>query len=436
MSSKPLPPGNEGLPLLGETLTFAKNPFAFIDQRLARHGRIFRSRVLGRNAIVIAGPDAAGKFIDSNIVEREGSMPPHVQEIFGGRSLPLLDGDVHRGRKGIVVQAFTRAAMTSYLPAMQASVERCFATWSKSGEIRWLDEMKSLSIEVICTNVFGMQPGAEMDRLREDYDTLTRGFATLPINLPGTTYRKALRARDRIFEVLRAKVRERRAQATDDGLSRILAAGGTTMTDDDIVLELHHIVIAGFIVFAEFGGIVQQLDVHPAVREKLAGEIRAKSPSGAITLETLMAMPYLLSVVNEVKRMTPIIPAVFGKTKDGFEFDGKSVPAGWMVMWAVTPSHVAHGVYDDAQRFDPDRFSTERAEEKRHEHAFVPQGAGPAMGHRCPGLDYATYFMEVFAIVLLRGYAWTLPPQSFDVDYSKTPPVAKDGLRATISKAS
>lgn len=436
MSSKPLPPGSEGLPLLGETLAFAKNPFAFIDQRLTRYGRIFRSRVLGRDAIVIAGPDAAGKFIDSNIVQREGSMPPHVQEIFGGRSLPLLDGDLHRGRKGIVVQAFTRAAMTSYLPAMQASVERCFETWSKSGEIRWLDEMKRLSIEVICTNVFGMQPGAEMDRLRKDYDTLTRGFATLPINLPGTTYRKALQARDRIFEVLRTKVRERRAQSTDDGLSRILAAGGTTMTDEEIVLELHHIVIAGFIVFAEFGGIVQQLDVHPSVREKLTNEIRAKSPSGGITLETLMAMPYLLSVVNEVKRLTPIIPAVFGKTKDGFEFDGKSVPAGWMVMWALTPSHVAHGVYDDPQRFDPDRFSSERAEEKRHEHAFAPQGAGPAMGHRCPGLDYATYFMEVFSIVLLRGYTWTLPPQSLEVDYSKTPPVAKDGLRATIAKAS
>jgi len=432
MSSKPLPPGREGLPLLGETLAFAKNPFAFIDERLKRHGRVFRSRVLGRDAVVIAGPEAAGRFIDSNVVQREGSMPPHVQEIFGGRSLPLLDGDVHRGRKSVVVQAFTRAALTAYMPQMQASVERCFAQRSSGGEIRWLDEMKRLSIEVICANVLGMQPGEEMDRVRSDYDTLTRGFATLPINLPGTTYRKALQARDRIFEVLSAKVRERRKQATDDGLSRILAAAGTTMSDHDIVLELHHIVIAGFIVFAEFGGIVQQLTAHPDVRARLAAEIKAKSPSGAITLETLMSMPYLLQVVNEVKRLCPIIPAVFGKTKEGFEVDGIAVPAGWMVMWAVTPSHVAHGMYSDPERFDPDRFSAERAEEKRHEHAFAPQGAGPAMGHRCPGLDYATYFMEVFAIVLLRGYTWELPPQNYELDFSKTPPVAKDALRATV----
>jgi len=432
MSSKPLPPGRTGLPLLGETLAFAKNPFAFIDERLARHGRIFRSRVLGRDAVVLAGPEAAGKFIDNDVVQREGSMPPHVQQIFGGRSLPLLDGDTHRERKSVVVQAFTRSALTSYMPQMQASVERFFETWAKSGEIRWLDEMKRLSIEVICANVLGMQPGAEMDRLRGDYDTLTRGFATLPINLPGTTYRKALQARDRIFDVLHARVRERRARATDDGLSRILAAAGT-MSDRDIVLELHHIVIAGFIVFAEFGGIVQQLDAHPDARARLAEEIKTKSPEGAITLETLMSMPYLLQVVNEVKRLSPIVAAVFGKTKKELELDGVAVPAGWMVMWALTPSHIAHGTYDNPRQFDPDRFSAERAEEKRHEHAFAPQGAGPAMGHRCPGLDYATYFMEVFAIVMLRGYTWTLPPQNYDLDCSKTPPVAKDGLRAIIT---
>jgi cytochrome P450 len=207
------------------------------------------------------------------------------------------------------------------------------------------------------------------------------------------------------------------------------------MSDRDIVLELHHIVIAGFIVFAEFGGIVQQLTAHPDVRARLADEIRSKSPAGPVTLESLMSMPYLLQVVNEVKRLCPIIPAVFGKTKEGFEVEGIAVPAGWMVMWAVTPSHVAHGLYSDPEKFDPDRFSPERAEEKRHEHAFAPQGAGPAMGHRCPGLDYATYFMEMFAIVLLRGYTWELPPQNFELDYSQTPPIAKDAMRARVTRA-
>src|SRR3954451_948294 len=129
----PTPPGKNGLPLLGETLSFAKNPFRFIEERLAQHGRVFRSNVLGRKAAVIAGAEAAGRFIDSSVVMREGSMPPHVQELFGGRSLPLLDGEVHRARKSVVLQAFTRAALASYLPVIQSTVERYFVEWKNSG---------------------------------------------------------------------------------------------------------------------------------------------------------------------------------------------------------------------------------------------------------------------------------------------------------------
>jgi cytochrome P450 len=431
----PRPPGSDGLPLLGETLSFAKNPFRFIEERLALHGRIFRSNVLGRRAAVVAGPEAAGHFIDPNVIQREGAMPPHVQELFGGRSLPLLDGEVHSTRKKLVNQGFNRGALMAYLPIIQETVDRSFRRWAAAGEMRWLDEMKRLAIEVICATVMGMPPGEETDRLRDDYATLTNGFATLPINLPGTRYRKALQARDRILDALRRLVRERRQTPTDDGLSRMLGAAstaGVALLDDDAALELHHIVIAGFIVFAELGGIARELLAHPDVRERLAAEIAAKAPDGPLSLETLKAMPYLLQVVNEVKRLTPIVPAVFGKTRVPLQFDGVSVPAGWMVMWAVTPTHVAQSHYTNPADFDPDRFSPERAEDKRHEHAFSPQGAGPATGHRCPGLDFSTYFMEVFAVVLLRGYSWQIPPQNFEVDYSKTPPEPKDALRATV----
>jgi cytochrome P450 len=436
-TDNPLPPGRDGVPLLGETLTFAKNPFRFIEERLARHGRVFRSNVLGRKAVVVAGPDAAGRFIDSSIVMREGSMPPHVQELFGGRSLPLLDGEVHRARKSVVLQAFTRAALTAYLPGIQATTERYFERWAGQDETGWLEEMKRLSIEVICTTVIGMAPGPEMDRLYRDYGTLTAGFATLPINLPGTRYRKALQARDRILSVLRACVEARRRTPGQDGLSRILgaaASSGTALSDEDATLEAHHIVIAGYIVYAELGAMIQQLTNHPEVRARLAKEIAEKAAAGALTLEQLASMPYLLQVVNEVKRLCPIIPAVFGKSKESFQIDGKTIPAGWMVMFALRPSHVEHGVYTDPERFDPDRFSPQRAEDQRHEHAFVPQGAGPAMGHRCPGLDYATDFMAVFAVVLLRGYTWELPAQSFEVNWSTTPPDVVGGLRARVRR--
>ncbi|MFL6203526.1 MAG: cytochrome P450 [Thermoanaerobaculia bacterium] len=435
----PLPPGRSGLPLLGETLAFAKNPFRFIDERLAAHGNVFRSHVLGRPTVVIAGPDATAHFIDPERVMREGSMPPHIQELFGGRSLPLLDGDVHRARKALVLQGLSREALAVFLPAMQGIVEGAFERWIGQGEIRWLEELKQLSIEVICTTVIGMAPGEEMEALRRDYATVTGAFSALPIPLPGTRYSRAVQARDRILAALTRRVKERRASPTpaDDGLTRILqakTAAGETLSDEETVLELHHIVIAGYIVFAELAAIVQQLTGHPDVRERLREEVRRLAPSGALTVEALAAMPYLRQVVMEVKRLCPIIPAIFGKARTSFEIDRMTVPAGWMVLWALLPTHTTHGLFSEPARFDPDRFSPERAEHRRHEHAYVPQGAGPATGHRCPGLDFATFFMALFAVVLLRGHDWELPPQSFDYDWSKTPPELADGLRATVRR--
>jgi retinoid hydroxylase len=433
-----LPPGRRGLPLLGETLDFAKNPFDFIAKRIDTHGRVFRTHLLGRPTVVIAGPEATSDFIDPERVMRAGSMPANIEALFAGKSLPLLDGDQHRARKSIVLQGFSRAALTAYLPSLQAIVERAFAGWATAGEIRWLDEMKRLAIEVICSTVIGMEPGDEMERLRRDYGTITDAFAALPIDLPGTRYRQGLRARDRVLAVLTRVVRERRASPTDDGLSRMLAArpaDGVALADEDAVLELHHVVIAGYIVFAELATIVQQLTAHQAVRSRLAEEVLRLAPAGPVTMEQLLAMPYLRQVVMETKRVCPIIPAIFGKAKADFDVDGKTIPAGWKVLWAVLPNHTTCSLYSDPARFDPDRFAPERAEDRRHLHAFVPQGAGPAIGHRCPGLDFATILMQIFTIVLLRGFDWQLSPQRFELDYSKTPPEPSEGLRARVARS-
>ena len=434
-SAKARPPGRHGLPILGETLSFAKNPFGFIDERLRAHGRTFRTSVLGRSSVVMAGPDAAGQFIDANDVIRTDSMPPHIQELFGGRSLPLLDGDEHRQRKLAVMRGFSRAALTGYMPILQAATDQAFARWSTEGEFGWLKELKRLSIETIGSTVIGIEPGAEMDQLCRDYGLVTDGFATLPLRLPGTAYTKALAARDRILAVLAVHVRARRAAPTTDGLSRILVpdAGGPPIADQHAVLELHHIVIAGYIVFAELAEMVWRLHQHPDVRQRLAREIAACAPA-ALSLESLAAMPFLAQVVNEVKRLCPVVPAIFGRARHTFSCDGYSIPAGWMVMWPVTPSHTSHGVYTNPTAFDPDRFSPERAEHTRHEHAFVPQGAGPPTGHKCPGLDFATCVMAVFTVVLVRGFRYDLAAATGERSFTTTPPEPKDGLRATVRR--
>ena len=425
-----LPPGDIGLPLLGETLAFLKNGFDFVESRAKQHGPVFRTRILGRDTAVIVGPDAAALWIDPAIIKREGSQPGFFFEILAGPSLPHLDDDAHRNRKKLILAGFTREALARYLPDLVRIVERAATRWAAAGEMTWIPELKRLAIEGICANVMGIESPEEIVR---EYDTIIKGTAGLPINLPGTAFHRCLKARDRMLDRFAAAVREHQATPRDDGISRILAASlpdGTKTDPEALKRELHHIIIAGYIIFAEFAWAALELNRRPELRRDLEAEVRG----GELTIESLDRMALLTQTVMEVKRLCPILPVIFGKARREFEFKGHTVPEGWAVFWGLRSTHLDRAVCADPESFDPARFSPARGEHMKHPHAFVPQGPGPDEGHKCPGTDYATYFMKIFIAVLLRGgYTWDVPEQDLTYHWGRIPPEPKSGLRVRVT---
>jgi len=438
MEVAPLPPGETGLPLLGETLTLLKNGFAFVEAGARKHGPIFKTNIFFRPTAVITGPNASGLFIDAARVQRSGAMPAHIQTLFAGRSLPLLDGAEHRDRKLFVNAAFTREALVSYLPVMQRLVSGAIARWSAGGEARLFDEFRRLSIETIAATMLGLSSGPTLDAVLADYGLVSGGFASLPIPLPGTAYTKAKEALERILAVFETCIREHQADPKDDGLSRILAArteDGRGISIEDAKRELHHIVVAGFIVWAWFVGAILELAKRSDLRDRLIAEIRANSPKGALTLETLGKMHELQAISMEIRRLSPVVYVFFGKARETFEFEGFRVPKGWAVLWGHRSSHIRPEIYSDPESFDPARFSPARAEHRRHEYAFVPNGAGPPTGHKCAGYEFAPVFLQVFLVELYRSYDVALAqPQDLDLDWSRVPPEPKDGLRAAVKR--
>jgi cytochrome P450 len=442
-AEKPWPPGRDGLPLLGETHLLLRDGFGFVEQRSRRYGPIFRTRILGRPTAVITGPDATALFIDSRKVQREGSMPAHIQTLFGGRALPVLDGDVHRERKHFIMAAFSQDALVGYLPIMQRLMAQYFQRWAAAGEIGWVDQWKQLSLETICETLMGIPPGPTLDELRGLYDTFFRGLGALPIPLPGTAFSRAKRVLRRILAIHRANVDAHVAAPRDDGLSRTLAArsplDGGAPALEDVAREQHHLVLAGLIVWGWMATLIAELDQHPEMRQRLTDEIaRLAPPSPAatppVTLPQLEGLAYLDQLTREVRRLSPVVHVFFGKARETFEFAGHTVPAGWGVLWGIRSSHLAPQVWNDPLRFDPERFAPARAEDHRHAHAFAPNGAGGPMGHKCAGYEFAPILLKLFAVELLSRYDWRLSqPQDLSLDWSQLPPMPKDGLRVTVS---
>jgi cytochrome P450 len=82
--------------------------------------------------------------------------------------------------------------------------------------------------------------------------------------------------------------------------------------------------------------------------------------------------------------------------------------------------------------FDPERFNTERREDKSHRYAWMPFGGG---AHKCIGLHFGTLEVKALLHEMLRAYRWSVPSDyTARWDYVSLP-VPVDGLPVRLEKA-
>jgi cytochrome P450 len=359
--------------------------------------------------------------------------------MFGGTNFEMYDGPRHVALKTIALEAFDEAALAGYLPDMQLAIETWLERHADGTSFPGMTALRGLAIDAICRNIMGLGPGPETETMTRDYGLLLAGLAaTVPVRIPGTTYGRAMAARDRLLARIRTIVEERRARPGADGLSRILLAtapDGRTYTDDEAVLEVHHIVVGGFIVYAHMAEVVRRLAMQPGLRARCTAEVARYAPDGPLSMKGLSQVAVSTAVVMEAKRLVPLVPLAFGRARRTFACDGYEVPKDWTVYLALHLINRDPSIYSEPERFDPDRFGPGREEHRKHPLAFIPQGSDPPVSHRCLGLEYSTLLTLAFLAVLVRGYDWQLPPQRLDLDWGKRPPEPRDGLMVQLRRA-
>ncbi|MBL8604569.1 MAG: cytochrome P450 [Myxococcales bacterium] len=425
-------PGSSGLPWLGETLAFIADGFVFANTRAAAHGPIVRTRVLGEDAVLLSGVEATEAFNDPERVQRSKAAPSFVIELFAGESLPFIDGDTHRARKALVMSAFTHEALAGYFSVFVPRVAERLKALCAGGAFSGEEAYRRLVLELIAETLLGLDDRAVVDAVVADFSVLAAGFGALPVALPGGGFSRALAARDRIVGHLRAALKAHQATPRDDGLGRMLKyreAHPEAGTDEEIVRELHHFNIAGYITFAHLCEATVALAETPALAAALRDEVGA----GAITPSTLRNAPQLVAFVEEVKRLTRFAPVFFGRAKAAFSFAGKTVPEGWLVLWAHANAQRDAKALVDPERFDHTRFLAPREEHLKNPAAVSPQGYGdPHRSHKCAGYDFATTLLQVIVATLVQGYDVTLPAQDLTLKTNTIPPHRPGALRVSL----
>lgn len=224
-----------------------------------------------------------------------------------------------------------------------------------------------------------------------------------PLFFPGAEGRALREALD----VLEGRVREmialRRAQGLSrpDLLSRLLAAKddetGAGMSDQQVRDELLTLFIAGHETTAT--GLSWSLDLlcrHPAWYAR--AEAEADALGHEPTVDDLPRLQTILRVFKEALRLYP--PAYFfGRTAlRETQLGGYTVPRFTNVLLCPWVLHHNPRVWEDPERFDPDRFLPE-AEAARHKTAWAPFSAGPRV---CIGNHFSMMEAQLVLALLLQ----------------------------------
>ncbi len=433
-----LPPGEMGLPILGQTLQFLFDR-SFPDKQYAKYGAISKTNLLGTPTVFMMGSEAA-EFVLSSHMEcfswKEGW--PNNFKMLLGESLFLQDGEEHRRNRRLMMPAFHGQALHGYVSTMEEITQRYLAKWIEKGEFTWFNEFKKLTFEIASQLLIGSKAGdeAEVEQLSKLFTTLTNGlFAIAPFKLPFTTLGKALKARDRLLQHLTKVVKERQQNPTHDVLSMLIQAqdeDGSRFSLEELKAQAMLMLFAGHeTTTSMLTWFCLELGLHPEVLERARQEQFALAKTGTLNLEQLGQMPYLDQILQELERLRPPVGGGFRGVVKPFEFNGYHVPKGWLVLYSIIITHKQADIYPNPKQFDPDRFSPDRQEHKQKPFSLIGFGGGARI---CIGIAFAKLEMKIIAAHLLRGYEWDILPNQNLEPFPIPTLRPKDGLKVKFRR--
>ncbi|GAA2214207.1 hypothetical protein GCM10009850_096720 [Nonomuraea monospora] len=94
-------------------------------------GQVAHTRLMGRRAAGLCGPDAARFFYDENHVRRRTALPePVTSTLIGHGAVHTLDGAAHRVRKATFTSLLTGEGVGSLVAHTSAAWDETAGTWS------------------------------------------------------------------------------------------------------------------------------------------------------------------------------------------------------------------------------------------------------------------------------------------------------------------
>jgi cytochrome P450 family 135 len=369
-----------------------------------RYGSVFTLRITSIGTMVyLADPaDIKTVFAGDPRVFHAGEANSILSGLLGDSSLLLIDEDVHRDRRRLMLAPFHRDAVARQAGLMAEIAAANIAGWPVGKRFPSAPKMSEITLEVILRTVIGATDPVRLAALRKVMPLLLNvgPWAMLALANPNLQRRRPWQGlRRRITEadgLLYAEIAERRADPNlatrTDVLAMLVRTGddGRTMTDRELRDQLMTLLVAGHDTTATgLSWALERLTRHPAV---LAKAVRAAEASAA---GDPAGDEYLDALAKETLRIRPVVFDVGRMLTEPVDVAGYRLPAGVMVVPGIGLVHASAAVYPDPDRFDPDRMLGATLSPT----TWLPFGGG---SRRCLGAGFAMVEMRVVLREILR----------------------------------
>jgi cytochrome P450 len=417
----------------------------FIARLAEQHGPIFEfvptfGVYAGGPTIYMVGPEA-NRFVFLNgrgHFSHDLGWTPIVGETLG-HGLLNMDPPEHTEHRALMNPAFTASFMAAYLPLMQRIIADRTAQWVGKGDIDLMVEAREITFDVAAAALVGLRTGPEVDWLRERFYTLLR--AGDPDAAPWEEhYQRQIQARDDLRHKLLELIDARRSMESvepDDVLGMLVRAhddAGHHLSDEQLLAHVNILLVAGHETTTTLGAwVLYLLAEYPDYAARVEDELRSVVGDGPLTSASLHGLPVLSAVIRETGRLHPPVLLLPRGVLSDFEFAGRGVSAGSPVFLAIGAGHRMPSIWDDPERFDPNRFLPPREEDRRTPYALATFGGGPRI---CLGINFAQ--VEVMALVahVQRHYQLSHVSDAPIREYGGILPLLPDGIRVRVNLSS
>lgn len=260
----------------------------------------------------------------------------HQVEPVVGRTFISMDGDEHKLHRLLATPAFRSSAVARFvehalLPLAHELVDRFAARGSADLVAEFTDVLPYVAI----SRKLGLP--VESERRQR---VLARTLLTYPVDPAG-----ALAAAAEITGVIAPELAARHRSPGDDVLSRLLAADvdGRRLTDDDVVSHVRLLFAVGATTTADaMSNLFWTLLTQPGLVERARREPALRP-----------------GIVQELLRWEPPVAVLPRFTVTGGRIGDVDVPPGSLVLAGLAAANRDPAVFDDPDRFLPDREEKE-----------------------------------------------------------------------------